>query len=113
MTIQSFSCSCVSCLFALHRQAHTRSVPLLIRSRTRMPALLRQNLFHHIPRHIRQSIVPSRVSERQLGVVEAQAVKNRGVEIVYVAFVLYRAEAEVVRLPLSHAALHTAAGQPT
>ena len=38
--------------------------------------------------------------------------QNRGVQVVHVNLVLHRAEAELVRLPESHAAAHAPSGQP-
>ena len=48
----------------------------------------------------------------QLGVVEAEQVQDRGVQVVHVNEVLYDVEAEIVGCPDGDAGFDTAAGQP-
>jgi hypothetical protein len=47
----------------------------------------RQHLIHYIPRHVRQSEVSPHVVISQTSVLQAEAVKNRGLQIVHVNLV--------------------------
>ena len=51
-------------------------------------------------------------SSGELFVIEAELVKDRGVEIVDVNFVFNRVEAEVIGLAMVHAAFDSASGEP-
>src|SRR5258708_7556763 len=51
-------------------------------------ANLRQDFFHHVPVHVGQPVIPALKFERQLRVVDSQAVKQRGVQVVDVDRVL-------------------------
>ena len=71
-----------------------------------------QQLTHHIPMHVRQTKIAALKTVGQLGVVEAEQVQDRGVQVVDVDFVGGRVEAELVGLAERGAGLHAAAGQP-
>ena len=71
-----------------------------------------QQLRHHIPMHVGQTEIAALEAVGQLGVVEAEQVQDRGVEVVDVDFVRRGVEAELVRLAERGAGLHAAAAQP-
>jgi hypothetical protein len=73
---------------------------------------LGEEFLHHLPIHIRQPVIPSRVAEGEAFVVEAEEVEDGGVEVVDVDLVLDRTEAEVVGGAVGEAAADAAAGQP-
>jgi hypothetical protein len=62
--------------------------------------------------HVREAEVAALETERQPLVIEAEQVKDRGVQIVNVRAVLHRVEAEFVRAADAHAAFEAAAGEP-
>src|SRR5262245_34540621 len=78
------------------------SISLLVQAKGRAHASrsrrryqdLSQDISHHVTGNIGEPVVPARVTERELGVVEAQGVEDCGVEIMHVAFVLRNLEAE-------------------
>ena len=72
----------------------------------------RQQLRHDIAMHIGQAEIAALEAIGQLGVVEAEQVQDRGVEVVDVDFVGGRVEAELVGLAESCSRFHAAAGQP-
>ena len=61
--------------------------------------------------HVGQPKIAAGVAVRQLGVVDAHQVQNRGVVIVYVARVADDIHAVLIGLPISHAALDAGARQ--
>jgi hypothetical protein len=71
-----------------------------------------ENLFDHVASHVREAIIAPGMAERQFRVIEAEAVENRGVEIMNVAFLLGDVFAKFVRAPIYDTSLHSAPGQP-
>src|SRR4051794_39836462 len=74
--------------------------------------ILRQNLLHHFPMHIRQPEISAGVAICELLVIEAEQVKDRRVEVVDVDLLLFGPEAEFVGGAVDVTALHAAAGHP-
>ena len=72
----------------------------------------RQDRLDHRAVHVGQAVVAALVLEGQPGVVDAQAVQDRGVQVVDVDRVLDDVVAEVVGLAVGDAGLDPAAGQP-
>ena len=62
--------------------------------------------------HVGQPVVPSLVPERQLGVVDAQAMQDRGVQVMDVDGIAGDVVAEVVGRAVSDAGLDASAAQP-
>ena len=63
--------------------------------------------------NVGQAVIPSLEFERQLGVVDSQAMQNRRVQVVDVDRILDDVVREIVGRPVSHARLDTAAGVRT
>ena len=66
----------------------------------------------HLAVHVGQPVVPALVLERQLGVVDPQAMQDRGVQVMDVDGVASDVVAEVVGRAVSDAGLDAAAAQP-
>src|SRR5690242_552764 len=77
-----------------------------------MKRALRQNLFHYGPVHIRQPEMASLEFEGQLGMVDAETVKNRRVQVVHVYRILHDVVAKVVGLAVRNSGLDAASGHP-
>jgi len=60
------------------------------------PFASRQQFAYHVSAYVRQADIAALEAVRQLGVIEAQQVKDGGVELVDVDFVLHGVEADVV-----------------
>src|ERR1700732_2078791 len=82
-----------------------RAPELLVRSRLNASRSARfrltqsrsdQDVFDHIPSHIRQAVIPSAMAKGELRVIEAEAMQDSRVELVDVALVLNDLHAEVV-----------------
>ena len=76
------------------------------------PVHSRQNRLHHVPLHIRQSEIPSLKFERQFPMIESEAMKQRGLQVVDVDGVLGDVVAEVVGLAVGEAGFDAAACKP-
>ena len=72
----------------------------------------RQQAFHHVPVHVGQAEVAALELVGQPRVVDAQAVQDRGVQVVDVDGVVHDVVAEVVGLAERDAGLDAAAGHP-
>src|SRR5262249_6463894 len=79
-----------------------------------LPALpaLRNNLVNHVARNVREPEVAAAVTIGQLRVIDAEQVKDRRVQIVYVDRFLDGLEPEVVGRAVDRAALDAAAREP-
>src|SRR5262245_5110307 len=75
-----------------------------------MPSL--RDRMHYPAMHVGQPVLPPLVAERQLRVVDAEEVQQRGLVIVDVNRVLDNVPAELIGRPVDVAALHAAAGHP-
>ncbi len=62
--------------------------------------------------NIGQAKVPSGVAVRQLGVVEAEQMQDRGVQVMHMHRVRHRFEAEVVGCPMHGSPLDASSGKP-
>ncbi len=71
-----------------------------------------QDLLDHRAMHVGQAMVPALVLEGQPGVVDAQAVQDRGVQVVDVDGISDDVVAEVVGGAVGDPGLDAAAGQP-
>src|SRR5687767_1568663 len=74
--------------------------------------LLRQQFCHDLAAHVGEAEVAALESERELLVIDAEAMQERGVKIVNVDRVLDNVVTEVVRLAERNAAFDTAARHP-
>src|SRR5205823_10046660 len=72
----------------------------------------RQNLLHHVAAHISQPMMPSLELERQAGVVDAQAVQDRRVQVVDVDRIAGDVVAVGVGFAVGDAGLDGVAGRP-
>ena len=72
----------------------------------------RQDLLDHMPVHVGQPPVDAVVAERQAGVIDAQQVKDGGVQVVAVRDVFDGLVRPFVARAVGHAPLDAAAGQP-
>src|SRR5437588_399482 len=72
----------------------------------------RQQLRHHLAGHVGQPKIPTLEAVRQLEVVQAEQMQQRGMEIVDVNGVLDNAPADVIGLADDLPALDAAAGHP-
>src|SRR5256885_8265491 len=70
---------------------------------------LRKDVLHNLAGHVGQTEIPARVSIGQLGMVHAELVEQRRVQVVNRDAVLFGLEAEFIRLAVGDAALDTAA----
>ena len=59
-----------------------------------------------------QAIIPTRVVKRQPLMVQPQQVKNGGVQVMHMNFVVHRTEAKLIRFAVSHSAPHTTSRHP-
>jgi hypothetical protein len=73
---------------------------------------LRQNVLHDLAVHVGESDVAAAEAERELGVIDAEEVEHRRVQVVDAHFVLDSLVTEVVRRAENRAAFYSAAGQP-
>ena len=73
---------------------------------------LREDLFNNAAMHIGQAVVSALEAERQAGVIEAQAIEQRGIEIMDVNRIASDVEAVIVGLAKSLSAANAAAGEP-
>ena len=73
---------------------------------------LGQKLLHHISMHVGQTEWPALEPVGQLGVIEAQQMQDRGVQVVHVHLVFRDIEAELVAFAERESRLDAAAGQP-
>src|SRR5690242_12296535 len=78
----------------------------------RLRSFSRQKLADYIPMHVRQAKVAALKAVGQLGVVEAEQVEDRSVEVVHVDLVLRDVEAQVIAFADGDARLDAAARQP-
>src|SRR5262245_24940634 len=62
--------------------------------------------------HIRKPEIPSLESEREFFVIEAEQMKNRGVNVVSVRWILNRVETEFIGLAKDLPGFHTATREP-
>src|SRR5689334_18730515 len=86
----------------IHEQSRTREIV----------ARSRQQLFHDLALHIRQTEVAALETVGELRVIEAEQVQQRRVQVVDVDFVFRGVEAEVVGLAEREAGLYAAAREP-
>ena len=70
------------------------------------------DLFHHVPRHVRQPERPAMVFESESFVIESHEVEYGGVQVVDVDLAFNAVVAEVVGHAVCDAPLHTASGHP-
>src|SRR5690348_2712002 len=73
---------------------------------------LRENWTDDVPAHVGQPEMTALEFVSQFGVIDAQAVEHRGVQIVHVHAILDHVVAEVVRLSMREAAFHAASCHP-
>src|SRR5262249_2632560 len=71
-----------------------------------------QNPLDYIAANVRQAETATAVAKRQTGVIQAQQMQDRRVEIMNVALVLDHPHAVIVSLAVDHAGFDAAAGQP-
>ena len=75
-------------------------------------AFSRQHGTHHVPGHVGQAEVSAVVAVGQLGVVQANQVQDRGVQVVDAHAVGHGLEADVVGRAVGHAAADACPGHP-
>ena len=73
---------------------------------------LNQNAFHQLAMNIGKAIVPTLEAKRQAGVIDPQQMQQRGVEIVYMHWVLDDIEAKFIGLAMHMARSDAASRQP-
>src|SRR5262249_38008353 len=73
---------------------------------------LRDDFLDHFACGIRQPEIPATVLIRELRVIDAKQIQDRGVEIMHVRFLLDGLVPELIRRAVSHAAFNAAPGQP-
>jgi hypothetical protein len=71
-----------------------------------------QNGFHHLAMHVSEAVMPALKFEGQSRVIDAEAVHQRGVQVMHVDGVTRDIVAVIIGLAVSHAGLDSAAGHP-
>lgn len=85
---------------------------MLVVALTSEPLDLRQQLVDYIASHVRESVVAAAVPESEFFMIQTHQMEDRGMEIMYVYFVLCHLASIVVGLPEAEARLDTSAGHP-
>jgi hypothetical protein len=73
---------------------------------------LRQNLLHDAAMHIRQAELAALEAIGEAFVIDAEAMENRGLEVVDVHGILQGIETEIIGATESHTGLDAASGHP-
>src|SRR6266498_5381634 len=76
------------------------------------PATLHQQLFHDVAMYVREPVITALEAEDELLVIDAEAMQDGGVLVVYVDRILDDIMAKVVGLAIGDAPLDPAAGHP-
>ena len=77
-----------------------------------MPTRSSQDVPHHLPMHVGQAKIPARVAIDEAGVIEAEQMKDRGVQVVDVDRPVDGGVTEVVGGAVNHATFDAASGDP-
>lgn len=75
-------------------------------------ATLCQQGFHYVSVHIRQAVIAAFMAEREPFMIHPHRVQKRGMQIVNVDRIPDNIVAEIVRFPVNHPLLDSAAGHP-
>ena len=76
------------------------------------PFRLCQNVLHHVAVNVGQAVVAALEAERQPGVIDAQLVQDRRLQVVNVNRILDHVVTDLVGLAVNEAGLDAAAGEP-